>query len=86
MVNELAGVISDVNEVTIMVSSALSRGISLSFGLRKLGLKLSRKVSADEEEGIKEFKEVGIENLRKKKVNQHRGLITRSSHSIAGNF
>lgn len=68
---ELAGVISDVNEVTIMVSTALFRGISLSFGLRKLawkGLKLSRKVSADEEEGIKEFKEVGIENLKKKVI------------------
>ena len=70
---ELAGVISDVIEVTVSVSLALFNGISMSFTSRKsswMGLKLSKKAKKVKiEESIKEFQQIGEANmwgLRKK--------------------
>ncbi|XVE56266.1 hypothetical protein DITRI_Ditri03aG0224600 [Diplodiscus trichospermus] len=64
---ELAGVISDVIEVTVSVSVALFNGISVSFTSRKsswIGLKLSTKKAnkVKIEESIKEFQQIGEAN------------------------
>ncbi|XP_038898709.1 uncharacterized protein LOC120086235 [Benincasa hispida] len=71
---DLAAVIEEVIRVTMTVSLAVFNGIAESFGTRKVwtwtGLdRVSKKMkkSAEEEKGIKEFREIGSENLRELK-------------------
>lgn len=62
---EIEQIIMDVNEVTIMVSSALFGGISASFPLQKStwkGLRLPKK-QIKMEENIQELEQVGVESL-----------------------
>lgn len=68
---ELAAVIEEVVGVTMSVSLALFNGIAESFGTRKAWAwarldRVSKKArkSAEEEKGIREFREIGLENLR----------------------
>ncbi|CAK9325139.1 unnamed protein product [Citrullus colocynthis] len=71
---DLAAVIEEVIRVTMTVSLALFNGIAESFGTRKAwtwtGLdRVSKKMkkSGEEEKGIREFREIGSENLRELK-------------------
>ncbi|XP_022751850.1 uncharacterized protein LOC111300480 [Durio zibethinus] len=81
---ELAGVISNVIEVTVSVSQALFNGISKSFTSRKsswMGLKFSKKAKKFKiEESIKEFQNIGEANmwgLRKKGDEEVRMVLKR---------
>ncbi|XVE69633.1 hypothetical protein DITRI_Ditri10aG0005800 [Diplodiscus trichospermus] len=81
---ELAGVISDVVEVTVSVSLALFNGVSMSFTTRKsswMGLTLSKKAKKVKiEESIKEFLQMGEANmwgLRKKGDEEVRMVLKR---------
>ncbi|KAI8549036.1 hypothetical protein RHMOL_Rhmol07G0320200 [Rhododendron molle] len=79
---ELVEVILDVKEVTVLVSTALFSGVSLSFVSKKpswIGLRLGRKGRV--EKGIQEFKQVGAEcclwGLRKKGDEELRRVLKR---------
>ncbi|KAJ4823979.1 hypothetical protein Tsubulata_038204 [Turnera subulata] len=81
---ELVGIIVDVIEATVSVSVAFFNGISLSFLSRKsswMGLRLPKKAKSDKvEEGIQEFKQVGVETLwglRKKRDDEVRMVLKR---------
>ncbi|XP_022766547.1 uncharacterized protein LOC111311433 [Durio zibethinus] len=81
---KLAGVISDVIEVTVSVSLALFKGISMSFTSRKsswMPLTLSKKAKKVKiEESIKEFQQIGEANmwgLRKKGDEEVRMVLKR---------
>ncbi|KAF7137376.1 hypothetical protein RHSIM_Rhsim07G0254500 [Rhododendron simsii] len=80
---ELVEVILDVKEVTVLVSTALFSGVSLSFVWKKpswIGLTLGRKRRVLEK-GIQEFKQVGTEcflwGLRKKGDEELRRVLKR---------
>ncbi|XP_022982526.1 uncharacterized protein LOC111481317 [Cucurbita maxima] len=68
---DLASVIEEVVGVTTAVSLALLNGIVESFSTRKpwawTGLDRISKKSAEEEKGIREFREIGSEKLRELK-------------------
>ncbi|KAE8654079.1 hypothetical protein F3Y22_tig00117056pilonHSYRG00835 [Hibiscus syriacus] len=81
---ELTGLIIDVVEVTVLVSVALFKGISTSFGSRKsswMGMTLSKKAKkVIAEESIKEFQQIGEANmwgLRKKEDDELRMVLNR---------
>lgn len=65
--SELAGVVTDAAQVTMLVTVALFNGISTAFASRKsswMGLRLSKKANTVKiEEGIQEFQQVGVESL-----------------------
>lgn len=65
--SELAGVVIDAAQVTLLVTVALFNGISTDFASRKsswMGLRLSKKANTVKiEEGIQEFQQVGVESL-----------------------
>ncbi|XP_043714510.1 uncharacterized protein LOC122662869 [Telopea speciosissima] len=64
---ELAAILRDVNEVTVMVSVALFHGMSSSSSSAKswmVGWRLSKRYQKmKEEKGIREFEEAGVQSL-----------------------
>ncbi|KAJ0025234.1 hypothetical protein Pint_09263 [Pistacia integerrima] len=80
---ELAGVVSDVVEVTVLVTAALFNGISSSFASRKsswMGLTLSKKAKKAK---VEEFQQVGVESLwglRKKGDEDVRMVLKKMQH------
>ncbi|GAV63454.1 DUF241 domain-containing protein [Cephalotus follicularis] len=88
--DQLGGIISDVIEVTVLVSLALFNGVSLLFVSRKSSwmglrlLKLAKRVKVDE--GIQEFQQFGVESLwgLKKKGDEEVWVTLKRMKDLAG--
>ncbi|XP_044510784.1 uncharacterized protein LOC123229201 [Mangifera indica] len=87
---ELAGVVCEAVEVTLLVTEALFSGISSSFASRKsswMGLRLSKRAkSLKVEESIEEFQQVSAEILwgLRKKDDEHVDKVLKKMQHLEG--
>ncbi|XAR64255.1 hypothetical protein NMG60_11024525 [Bertholletia excelsa] len=85
---ELAGVIKDVRDVTMMVSASLLNGISAPFLAQKsswMGLRLPKKTKRGKvEEGIEEFRRMGAESFWgfRKKGDEEVRMVLKKMHEL----
>ncbi|KAL5778339.1 hypothetical protein ACOSP7_011265 [Xanthoceras sorbifolium] len=89
---ELAGVVSDAVEATMLVTTALLNGISEALAPRKssswMGLRLKKNTKkAKMEEGIQEFQQVGVERLwgvMRKKSEEEVRVVSKKMRDLEG--